>query len=80
MALERGIPSQSQRCTLNFKKCFHFFFFFFFLPGKKESVPTIRFYLFNELKTLHDERETSQSSFIFIHQIRTGERIKRQKK
>uniref|UniRef100_A0A8C5IDW1 Uncharacterized protein n=1 Tax=Junco hyemalis TaxID=40217 RepID=A0A8C5IDW1_JUNHY len=39
-----------------------------------------RFYLFNELKTLHDERETSQSSFIFIHQIRTGERIKRQKK
>uniref|UniRef100_A0A8D2PTB8 Uncharacterized protein n=1 Tax=Zosterops lateralis melanops TaxID=1220523 RepID=A0A8D2PTB8_ZOSLA len=48
-------------------------------PESSRSYPS-RFYLFNELKTLHDERETSQSSFIFIHQIRTGERIKRQKK
>uniref|UniRef100_A0A8C3E2D3 Uncharacterized protein n=1 Tax=Corvus moneduloides TaxID=1196302 RepID=A0A8C3E2D3_CORMO len=55
-------------------------------PESSRSYPSFpsphphRFYLFNELKTLHDERETSQSSFIFIHQIRTGERIKRQKK
>uniref|UniRef100_A0A8C6IPY3 Uncharacterized protein n=1 Tax=Melopsittacus undulatus TaxID=13146 RepID=A0A8C6IPY3_MELUD len=40
-----------------------------------------RFYLFNELKTLHDERGTGQSSFIFIHQISTGgKKIQREKK
>lgn len=41
MALEQGIPSQSQRCTLNFLK-----YFYFFLPGKKESVPTMPGQLF----------------------------------
>uniref|UniRef100_A0A8B9U0U4 Secreted protein n=1 Tax=Anas zonorhyncha TaxID=75864 RepID=A0A8B9U0U4_9AVES len=60
---------------------FFFSFFFFFkvtsaidLDQKDTIFILARFYLFNELKTLHDERETSQSSFIFIHQMRTGEK------